>query len=99
MIRMKSKLMLYTTDLMEKESVAMICPDHEFIYEVNRNIACRLFSFDYSYKGSNVGLSVCLSATSFMEVSCCCYCIIVVTFVVVYNVRTFCFQILYFKLQ
>ena len=37
----------------------------------------------------SVGLSVCRSATSFMEVLYCCKCINVVTVVVVYNIINF----------
>ena len=48
-----------------------------------------IFSCDSSSIGGNVGLSVDLSATSFMEILCCCQCINVVTVVVDYDIRTF----------
>ena len=44
----------------------------------------------------SIGLSVDLSATSFMEVLCCYKCIIVVTVVVVYDSIIFCCHILHF---
>ena len=61
-------------------------------------ILCNL-SCDSSSIGCNVSWFVCLSATSFMEVLCCYQCIIVVTVVVVYDIRTFCRHILHFKLH
>ena len=50
---------------------------------------CRFFSCNSSSIGHNVGLSVCRSAMSFMEVLRCCKCINVVIVVVVYNTITF----------
>ena len=57
------------------------------------------FSCDSSSIGYNVSWSVCLSATSFMELICCYQCIMVVTVVVVYDIKTFCCHILHFQLQ
>ena len=57
------------------------------------------FSCYSSSISCNVGQSVCLSATSFMEVLCCYQCIIVVTVFVVYDIRTFCCNILHFQMQ
>ena len=56
-------------------------------------------SCDSSSVTRNVGLSVCLLATSFIEVFCCCRCMNVVTVVVVYDIRTFCCHILHLKLR
>ena len=48
-----------------------------------------VFSCDSSSISRNVGRSVCLPATSFIEVLCCCQCLNVVTVVVVYDIRAF----------
>ena len=58
-----------------------------------------IFSYECSSIGHNVSMSVCMSATSFMEVLCCCECMIVVTIVVLYIYRIFCCYVLHFKLQ
>ena len=49
-----------------------------------------ILSCDSSSISRNVSRSVRLFATSFMEVLCCYKCIIVVTVVVVYDIRTIC---------
>ena len=55
-----------------------------------------IFSCDSSSISHNVGLSVCMPETSSMEVICYCQCsIIVITVVVVYNIRAFCHHILH----
>ena len=50
----------------------------------NRN---NIFSCDSSSISRNVGLSVGLPATRFIEVLCCCQCMNVVTVVVVYDIK------------
>ena len=57
-----------------------------------------VFSCNSSSIGPNVSLSVCLLATSFMEVLCCCQCTIVVTAVVVYNISTLWCHTLHFAI-
>ena len=62
------------------------------VVKIIRTFCCHIlhfFSCDSSSIGHNVSLSVCLSAMSFMEVLCCCWCINIVTVVVVYDIRTF----------
>ena len=57
------------------------------------------FQLRCSSVSGNVGLSVCLSATSFIEVLCCWQCIYVVSIIVAQIIRSLCSHFLQFQLR
>ena len=74
----------------------LIIFEHSVGYILHCAFIFCILSCECSSRGHNISLSVCLSATSSMEVLCFCLCSIVVTVVVVYNISTLCCYIFHF---